>query len=66
MKDIKIKVILGIVLFLTGIKMYITEWSALYGFPIPKETGLLVSICGSLFLIIGIYQYRKAKIERKK
>ena len=47
-------VIAGIVSILSGIKLYITGWDSMYGFPVPKATGMLIVLFGIIFIAYGI------------
>ncbi len=64
MKSQKIDILIGIVVLLSGLKMYKYQWDHLYGFPVTRPAAALVCLVGIFFVLYGIF--RKGTSEEIK
>jgi hypothetical protein len=47
-------IILGSLSIWYGIKLYINQWSYLYGVPVAKWTGVIIALFGVIILLYGL------------
>jgi hypothetical protein len=61
-----IHILIGIVVFSAGIKVYVTGWDHVYGFPIPPKTAILICLLGLAIVISSLLKGKKIndKIDR--
>jgi uncharacterized membrane protein len=59
-------ILIGIIILWSGYITYRDSWDHLYGFPVPRLTGVFIGIVGIVFIIAGILHKNITKNGNKE